>query len=266
MKININQNDSSYKDKDSQHGNVNRDFSVRNNGNNSNKNYGFGEPLSRGGNISRRDKGNSPFTLKNSLIITPHYEVEFELTGGIRYVKNHRNDVLAVGDRISVIMNDVKKIPILLKREIDKRSEDKKIVVAETYNFDDVYFFRHDVSLFYDENKIDSLLRCEKNDGQKPVGHEKNVISSMSIGYSFPEIRDIIRLDSGGNATALPVGGKISDSPCDSAKFDLGGSPSHGSSSVSVIFDQTAAVSYGGKFFSMAFRDDEPLKFSFVFA
>lgn len=261
MKININQNDGS----NPLHGKItlrgentlreehknkeNRSFGTKNIGrtdNKSNKRYGFGEF--------------SPFTLKNSLIITPHYEVEFELTGGIRYVKNHRNDVLAVGDRISVIMNGVKKIPILLKREIDKRSEDKKIIVAEMYNFDDVYRFHHDVSLFYDEYKIESVLRCVKNNGPKPVGSDKNIISSMSLGYSIPEVRDIIRLEHAGNTTAFPSSGSISAQPCDSISFDLGGA------SVSADFDHTAEVSYTGKFFSMEFTDDVPLKFSFVFS
>lgn len=239
--MNINQNDNTYNNKE------NRGFGVNNRaGNKSGKSYGFGE--------------SSPFTLKNSLIITPHYEVEFELTGGIRYVKNHRNDVLLVGDRISVIMNGVKKIPILLKREIDKRSEDKKIIVAEMYNFDDVYRFHHDVALFYDENKIESVLRCVKNNGQKPVGYDKNIISSMSIGYSIPEVRDIIRIENGGEAASVPASDTVSGQLCDSSKFNLGGA------SVSAIFDRASTVSYAGKFFAVNFTDDVPLKFSFVFS
>lgn len=259
MKININQNDGTFKEKE------NREFGTKNPfGNKPNKSYGFGESTFRKGKQPFGENayfgGGSPFTLKNSLIITPHYEVEFELTGGVRYVKNHRNDVLIVGDRISVIMNGVKKIPILLKREIDKRSEEKKIIVAEMYNFDDIYRFHHDVSLFYDENKIESVLRCVKNNGIKPVGSDKNIISSMSLGYSIPEIRDIIRLDYAGNVTAFPASGTISAYPCDSVRFDLGGA------SVSASFDKTAIVSYAGKFFSMEFTDDVPLKFSFVFS
>lgn len=240
----------------------NRDFGVRGGGNfgynkhstgsrgenqkNYENNYGYGE--------------SSPFKLKNSLIITPHYEVEFELTGGIRYVKNHRNDVLLVGDRINVMMNSVKKIPILLKREIDKRSEDKKIVVTEVYNFDDIYKFNHEISLFYDENKISCVLRCVRTNA---LG-EKNIINSMSLGYSLPEVRDIIRLDPGtgdspSRVSTFLAGDTVADRQCGSVKFDLGGA------SASVLFDYPALIGYGGKYFSMTFTDDSPLRFSFVF-
>jgi hypothetical protein len=100
-------------------------------------------------NYNKRNDDENKFKFKNSLIITPFYEIEFNNTGGIKYLRNHENTVFLVGDNIYARTNNILKIPILIKREINKLSSQKKLIVEEKYNFEEKYEINHNIILYY---------------------------------------------------------------------------------------------------------------------
>ena len=50
------------------------------------------------------------FRFKNSLVITPFYEIEFHASGGIKYIKNHEDRVFFANDGIFATTNNIQKI------------------------------------------------------------------------------------------------------------------------------------------------------------
>ncbi|MCL1901527.1 MAG: GyrI-like domain-containing protein, partial [Firmicutes bacterium] len=53
-----------------------------------------------------------------SLVITPFYETEFNVSGGLKYIKNHDECVFFYNDCIFALTNNIQKIPVLIKRGI----------------------------------------------------------------------------------------------------------------------------------------------------
>jgi len=95
------------------------------------------------------------FRFKNSLVITPFYETEFNISGGIKYIKNHEDFVFFTDSGISATTNNIQKIPVLIKRGINKQSVQKKLIIEEKYNYEEKYWINKNIILYYEENRID---------------------------------------------------------------------------------------------------------------
>ena len=133
---------------------------------------------------SNNSAGDNKFRFKNSLIITPNYELEFEGTGGIKYTKNHEGCVFFSGGGIFAQTNGVQKIPILLKRGINKLSSQKKLIVEEKYNYEEKYEVHQNIILYYEENRIDVQILFIKN----PRLETKDITSGFAVNFYFPEM------------------------------------------------------------------------------
>jgi hypothetical protein len=130
------------------------------------------------------DSEENRFRFKNSLIITPNYEVEFNGTGGIKYIKNHDDCVFFNGGGIFAITNNIQKLPVMLKREISKISTQKKLVVAEKYNYEEKYEVHQNIILYYEENRIDFQVSFVKN-----IDNEtKDITTEFGLNFYFPEL------------------------------------------------------------------------------
>ena len=57
-------------------------------------------PGSQGIQYANNYAGENKFRFKNSLVITPFYEIEFNASGGIKYIKNHDDFVFFANDCI----------------------------------------------------------------------------------------------------------------------------------------------------------------------
>lgn len=138
------------------------------------------------------------FRFKNSLIITPFYEIEFNATGGIKYLRNHANTVFIVGDHIYARTNNIQKIPVLLKREINKQSDQKKLIIEEKYNYEEKYSINQNIILFFDENRLDFQILFNKNKSSK---ENKDITDEFSLAFFLPEVDNKILLpeDCSGN-------------------------------------------------------------------
>ena len=120
------------------------------------------------------------FRFKNSLIITPNYEIEFNGTGGIKYLKNHDGCVFFTGSGIFAKTNGIQKIPVLLKREIHKLSGQKKLIVEEKYNYEEKYEVYQNIVLYYEENRIDFQIVCIKSVTNPVITNDNTDITNSS--------------------------------------------------------------------------------------
>ena len=143
-----------------------------------------------GKNNNKNGKDENKFKFKNSLIITPFYEIEFNNTGGIKYLRNHDNSVFLVGDNIYARTNGILKIPILIKREINKLSSQKKLIVEERYNFEEKYEIHQNIILYYEENRLDFQILFSKSKNLSGK-NDKDITEEFSVNLFVPEISNI---------------------------------------------------------------------------
>ena len=139
---------------------------------------------------NKRNDDENKFKFKNSLIITPFYEIEFNNTGGIKYLRNHENVVFLVGDNIYARTNNILKIPILIKREINKLSSQKKLIVEEKYNFEEKYEIHQNIILYYEENRLDFQILFNKSKKISDI-YSKDITDEFSFNLFVPEILNI---------------------------------------------------------------------------
>ena len=135
------------------------------------------------------------FKFKNSLVITPHYEIEFHAMGGIKYIKNHENRVFFTNDGIFALTNNIQKIPVLLKRGINKQSIQKKLIVEEKYNYEEKYEIYKNIVLYYEENRIDyqiSFNRLNIDSSESKYTNTKDITAEFSLNLSVSGINDAI--------------------------------------------------------------------------
>ena len=137
-------------------------------------------------NLNICDDGESKFRFKNSLIITPNYETEFESTGGIKYIKNHDDCVFFSGGGISAMTNGVQKLPVMLKRGVNKLSSQKKLIVEEKYNYEEKYEIHQNIILHYEENRVDFQISFVKN----PNLETKDITTEFMLSFYLPEISE----------------------------------------------------------------------------
>jgi len=130
-------------------------------------------------NYNRENK----FKFKNSLVITPFYEIEFNASGGIKYIKNHEDCVFFTNDSIFATTNNVLKIPVLLKRGINKQSVQKKLIVEEKYNYEEKYEIYKNIILYYEENRIDFQVLFNKLES---IQNTKDITTEFSLNLSVP--------------------------------------------------------------------------------
>jgi len=130
------------------------------------------------------NNGANKFRFKNSLIITPNYEVEFESTGGIKYIKNHDDCLFFSGGGISAQTNGVKKLPVMQKRAVNKLSGQKKLIIEEKYNYEEKYDIHQNIILYYEENRVDFQVSFVKNIHLET----KDITSEFALDFNFPEI------------------------------------------------------------------------------
>ena len=141
-------------------------------------------------NYNKHGDDENKFKFKNSLIITPFYEIEFNNNGGIKYLRNHENSVFLVGDNIYARTNNILKIPILIKREINKLSSQKKLIVEEKYNFEEKYEIYQNIILYYEENRLDFQVLFSKS--KKGSGsYSKDITDEFYVSLFVPEISNI---------------------------------------------------------------------------
>jgi len=136
---------------------------------------------------TRGDTKDNRFRFKNSLVITPNYEIEFNASGGIKYIKNHEDCVFFTNDGIFAMTNNVQKIPILVKREINKHSVQKKLIVEEKYNYEEKYEIIKNIILYYEENRIDFQILFNKSDLIT-----KDITTEFSLNLFIPGMDEII--------------------------------------------------------------------------
>ena len=145
------------------------------------KNPGYNTQLTSG------DSKDNRFRFKNSLVITPNYEIEFNASGGIKYIKNHEDCVFFTNDGIFAMTNNIQKIPILIKRGINKQSVQKKLIVEEKYNYEEKYEIIKNIILYYEENRIDFQILFNKSDLIT-----KDITTEFSLNLFIPGIDEII--------------------------------------------------------------------------
>lgn len=147
---------------------------------------------------TNKDNGrDNKFRFKNSLIITPYYEIEFHDVGGIKYIKNHENRVFFTNDGIYALTNNIQKIPVLLKRGINKQPIQKKLIVEEKYNYEEKYEIYKNIILYYDENRIDFQISFNKLDidpekSENTHTNIKDITTEFSLNLSVSGIDEII--------------------------------------------------------------------------
>ena len=132
----------------------------------------------------------SNFRFKNSLVITPYYEIEFNAVGGIKYIKNHDERVFFTNGGLFAVTNGVQKIPVLLKRGVNKHAAQKKLTVEEQYNYEEKYEIFKNIILYYDENRIDFQILFNKNNKTAPENNPnpKDITTEFSLNINVPEI------------------------------------------------------------------------------
>ena len=135
-------------------------------------------------------KRENKFKFKNSLVITPFYEIEFNASGGIKYIKSHEDRVFFTNDSIFVTTNGIQKIPVLLKRGINKQSMQKKLIVEEKYNYEEKYKIYKNIILYYEENRVDYQITFNKSEPE-PNHNIKDITTEFSLNISIPGIDDI---------------------------------------------------------------------------
>ena len=131
-------------------------------------------------------------SFKNSLIITPNYEIEFNGTGGVKYIKNHDDCVFFTGGGIFARTNNIQKIPVLLKREINKLSSQKKLIVEEKYNYEEKYEVHQNIIIYYEENRIDFQVLFNKSISNANNTNSKDITSEFTLNLAVPMISDAV--------------------------------------------------------------------------
>jgi len=120
-------------------------------------------------------------------------EIEFNGTGGVKYLKNHDDCVFSTGSSIFVKTNNIQKMPVLLKREINKLSSQKKLIVEEKYNYEEKYEVYHNIILYYEESRIDFQVLFGKSVPNNNTGaNSKDVTSEFSLNLTLPGIHDSV--------------------------------------------------------------------------
>jgi len=125
------------------------------------------------------------FKFKNSLVITPFYETEFDVSGGIRYIKNHDDRIFFTNDSIFAITNGIQKMPVLVKRGIKKHAAKKKLIVEENYNYEEKYNINKNIVLYYEENRMDFQIIFDKSDLNANI---KDITTEFFLSLSVPGI------------------------------------------------------------------------------
>jgi len=136
------------------------------------------------GDYNRENK----FKFKNSLVITPFYEMEFNASGGIKYIKNHEDCVFFSSDNIFITTNNIQKIPVLIKRGINKQSVQKKLIVEEKYNYEEKYEIYKNIILYYEENRMDFQILFNKFSQPEASQNIKDITTEFSLNLSIPGI------------------------------------------------------------------------------
>jgi len=134
------------------------------------------------------------FRFKNSLIVTPNYEIEFNGTGGLKYIKNHDDRIFFTGGNLFFRTNNIQKMPVLLKRGINKLSNQKKLVVGEKYNYEEKYEVNQNIILYYGENRLDFQVMFKKSDPQNSIiyHNDKDITTEFCLNLSVPELDDSV--------------------------------------------------------------------------
>ncbi|MCL2097077.1 MAG: hypothetical protein FWH10_09300 [Oscillospiraceae bacterium] len=125
------------------------------------------------------------FRFKNSLIITPYYETEFNAMGGIKYLKNHDGRVFFTNDGIFATTNNIQKIPVLVKRSVNKQAVQKKLIIEEKYNYEEKYEIFKNIILYYEENRIDFQILFNRVNSNNNI---KDITTEFSLSLSPPSI------------------------------------------------------------------------------
>ncbi|MCL1859470.1 MAG: hypothetical protein FWF92_09610 [Oscillospiraceae bacterium] len=125
------------------------------------------------------------FRFKNSLVITPFYEIEFNASGGIKYIKNHEGCVFFTDESIFITTNNIQKIPVLMKRGINKQSIQKKLIIEEKYNYEEKYEIHKNIILYFEENRIDFQILFNKSESV-PAQNNKDITTEFSLNLSVP--------------------------------------------------------------------------------
>jgi hypothetical protein len=127
------------------------------------------------------------FKFRNSLVITPFYETEFNPSGGIKYIKNHDDRVFFADDSIFATTNNIQKMPVLISRGINKQSGKKKLTIEEKYNYEEKYEIYKNIVLYYEENRIDfDILFNKSNVG--PNQNLKDITTEFYLSLSVPSM------------------------------------------------------------------------------
>ena len=155
----------------------NRDFERR--GVYTPENSGFNYNNYNDSDYNRENK----FRFRNSLVITPFYETEFDVSGGIKYIQNHDGCVFFEDDRIFATTNNIQKLPVLIKRGLNKQPVQKKLTVGEKYNYEEKYEIYKNIILYYEENRIDFQIMFNKLDSDK---NTKDITTEFYLSLSVP--------------------------------------------------------------------------------
>ncbi|MCL2774088.1 MAG: hypothetical protein FWD71_12150 [Oscillospiraceae bacterium] len=126
--------------------------------------------------------------------MTPNYEIEFNGTGGMKYIKNHDECTFFTGGNIFFRTNNILKMPVLLKREINKLSSQKKLIVEEKYNYEEKYEAHQNIILYYEENRIDFQVLFKKSDPENNILYQnkKDITTEFSLNLCVPGIEDAV--------------------------------------------------------------------------
>jgi hypothetical protein len=133
------------------------------------------------------NSSDNKFSFKNSLVITPNYEIEFNASGGIKYIRDHEDREFFTNDGIFAMTNNIQKMPVLLKRGINKQSVQKKLIVEEKYNYEEKYEIIKNIIIYYEENRIDFQIIFTKSELIT-----KDITTEFSLDLSIPQIDDIV--------------------------------------------------------------------------
>jgi len=211
------------------------------------------------------------FKFKNSLVITPFYETEFKVSGGIKYIKNHDGCVFFTDDNIFALTNNIQKIPVLVKREINKQSVQKKLIIEEKYNYEEKYDIFKNIILYYEENRVDFQILFNKSESD-PIKNIKDITTEFSLNLSIPGIsgaEDIVtykKYNEKQEYKSLLSGLSDSDShdfseSLKSTEYMIIGRGKRGGEYMTVYPDKKLLTKYNGKSFSFTASNlSEPRK------
>ena len=87
------------------------------------------------------------------------------------------------GANIFAETNGVQKLPVMLKRGINKLSSQKKLIVEEKYNYEEKYDIHQNIILYYGENRIDFQVLFVKTELET-----KDITSGFALNFYFPKM------------------------------------------------------------------------------